>query len=1275
MAKNKVRVDVEVTDKGSLKQVGNNAKEAAAGLDRAGKAAGTYDRNTKGAAQATSNSTKAFSKMAQGSGGIAGIYAQIAANVFAVSAAFMFLKDAADVSKLIKGQEALGAVTGTAYKALTRDLQAATGGQLAYREAAQAAAIGVSSGLTGGQLEGLAKGARMASTALGRDLTDSFNRLIRGVTKAEPELLDELGIVLRLKTATEDYAKSLGKTADDLTAFERSQAVAANVLGQLEEKYGKIARIMDPGAESLNRFLTSFDNILLSIKQGVTEGLAPVFNFLSRNTGTVITLFAALSAIILKSLIPDFGKYADAAKAKSFAIKRSLVEQRLEYKKLQQAAKDAAMSAEQAAQKGVQSFQNLGKFSPTEKGRSAEDFLLGKSDSKAARLNAERSINSALQQITDDHLEVQRGKFKGFTKDQILEVEKGFKARVDFIDKTEKAQLTSQQKMLLGFEKLKAGIMIRFGALGTWMVTWAGKVAVGVNAVLFAAGWIGAIIGAITLLASFGKEILNFFMPISAEAKKAEDSVNSLAESISGFNSELSKMVEVRNTVGLSLVETISQAGKAAGSADLAYQFRALQQAQKDLEAGLIDEDQFKKAESGFKTLLQTSSALIPGLEGVSAEFEKAGLSMDIAPLIKYSNAAQEAALAVDNLARGQKAAADMRRSLAGTKADPLQSLITQTSQNVQNAQIVFEAAIKTAPMEDQRDRDLISQKIKEAAQGRIGDLRSQLLDEGVSKDEEDRINKELFRLEQALTREIKGIQDRIDKRAEEGAKTAEVLENEEKALKGLMALQTEYNKNVSEASDLRLKAAKGRRLEFTIEDRINNIGLQSNALKASELEMANKILIATQNVKDSTGDAKIARQAELDILKGQEKLLKAKNRYTQEEIDLQLSVAKIQQKHDIDEIQKQEKLLQLRQQSISYLERQANLQKQMASDQQKIIELESQERMQGRQLGSSFGTYVFNRDELSEKDRIETERKLNDIKLKQAEADRTLATKKLDLEKAQFGIAQQRLMMELAVLNKKNNITDVNANGLTEAQQGLFDRINTNAQSAFEMQATSIESVFQTVARSIRAANTELDIAEQNLDTMTQLGNAVGESLENGMVSAFEGIIDGTKDVKDAFKDLATGILKEMSKVIANKLAAQIIGSMFPVSNVPVSESYLPDNFRYGGYTSGKLPQANVGGVLSGPQAGYPVMMHGTEAVVPLPNGREIPVQMKNGGGVNNVTVNVNVDNNGNATTTTEAQSSQDAGKLGQMISQAVQKELQNQKRSGGILNPYGAS
>ena len=144
--------------------------------------------------------------MQGGMTGMVGVYAEIASRVFALTAAFQFLKDASDVTNLIAGQEAMGQVTGVAYKTMTADLKAATDGQLAYADAAKAAAIGTAAGLSAGQLEEIGKAAKNASNALGRDLKDSFDRLVRGITKAEPELLDELGIILRLETAKKNYA-------------------------------------------------------------------------------------------------------------------------------------------------------------------------------------------------------------------------------------------------------------------------------------------------------------------------------------------------------------------------------------------------------------------------------------------------------------------------------------------------------------------------------------------------------------------------------------------------------------------------------------------------------------------------------------------------------------------------------------------------------------------------------------------------------------------------------------------------------------------------------------------------------------------------------------------------------------------------------------------------------------------------------------------------------------------------------------------------------------
>ena len=92
--------------------------------------------------------------------------------------------------------------TGAALRTLTNDIINATNAQITFRDAAQAAAIGTAAGLTADQLTRLGKAAADVSQILGRDVTDSFNRLVRGVTKAEPELLDELGIILRLEDAS-----------------------------------------------------------------------------------------------------------------------------------------------------------------------------------------------------------------------------------------------------------------------------------------------------------------------------------------------------------------------------------------------------------------------------------------------------------------------------------------------------------------------------------------------------------------------------------------------------------------------------------------------------------------------------------------------------------------------------------------------------------------------------------------------------------------------------------------------------------------------------------------------------------------------------------------------------------------------------------------------------------------------------------------------------------------------------------------------------------------
>ncbi len=99
-------------------------------------------------------------------------------------------------------------------------------------------------------------------------------------------------------------------------------------------------------------------------------------------------------------------------------------------------------------------------------------------------------------------------------------------------------------------------------------------------------------------------------------------------------------------------------------------------------------------------------------------------------------------------------------------------------------------------------------------------------------------------------------------------------------------------------------------------------------------------------------------------------------------------------------------------------------------------------------------------------------------------------------------------------------------------------------------------------------------------------------------------------------------------------------------------------------------MAQFAAGGVSHGPKSGYAAMLHGTEAIVPLPNGRSLPVQLQGGAagggwGGGSITIPISVD----ATGTAVAGNNEKGSRLGEMVGQAVKEVLIREKRPGGIL------
>ena len=162
---------------------------------------GEYNR-LRGAAGVTGASARDFANQAQGLGGLVRLYATYAANLFAVSAAFQALSRAMDTTNMIRGLDQLGAASGRNLGSLSKRIEELTDGAVSLREAMQTVAQATGAGMSSKQLERLAVVAKNASQAMGINMPDALNRLSRGITKLEPELLDELGLFTKIGPAT-----------------------------------------------------------------------------------------------------------------------------------------------------------------------------------------------------------------------------------------------------------------------------------------------------------------------------------------------------------------------------------------------------------------------------------------------------------------------------------------------------------------------------------------------------------------------------------------------------------------------------------------------------------------------------------------------------------------------------------------------------------------------------------------------------------------------------------------------------------------------------------------------------------------------------------------------------------------------------------------------------------------------------------------------------------------------------------------------------------------
>ena len=1341
----KITIDIEVN--GKMQKATVDAKKLSAqlqgiddGLGSVSKSARTTDRNIKGTANASSNASKNFSKMQQGMGGLVGAYASLAASLFAVSAAFNFLKSAGELKSLRAGQIAYASATGAALRTLTNDIIEATNAQISFRDAAQAAAIGTAAGLTADQLTRLGKAAADVSQILGRDVTDSFNRLVRGVTKAEPELLDELGIILRLEDAATKYADALGLNANELNTFQRQQAVTNFVLDSATTKYSDILDIIGRSPNQYAQLGKAFDDIVMSIKDVVDMVAGPLAKVLQETPALAIASLGVLLSGPLRALGFSFAGIAEAAK--DAAVKQQVFFQgvRADAILARKEAKDFKRDLKGLAVAGMGMGAKAGFLTSLAGGQT----LSGQEEArfKSALSAAENNVNR-LGIVT-------KGAFTGMKIHMVREMNEAFMNMNLNMERT----LGKGQVFALRMKSHIAGI----GAV--------------VKSV--AAGIAGAFSRALSLisygaLAFTGYQMYQEFnkAPLTDEEAKLQaqaEAADNFRRRLKSLNEEYAQFAEIQGKlaakadVGAKVFNNLAQFLSATGEGGMGQTLRGINEgAGVTLDANAAERNFSKNAVIAGGVL----GTAIFGKKFAEAGREKLGPTL--------GKVAVKAATSIAARTGFTAAGAAFGTALLPGIGTALGAGLGFLAAGVAS----YFVADKFLP--DQIDNVRRAGFLPDDITG--GDTQERLAkktlsDEGTKRLEQIRDTLETTRKTTGLTTvAMNALLARTDQvLRSEGPISDEQVANLEKAREQVIKMsqdlgaadkainqgKTSFRSYINEAA--KLTSSENLLNDLTLardalQTKIDTFIVLNDEGKEKKDQMLEELAILDQQKEMAVSVAQIERDKRAIAIEAQEHILRLMGDETKEEKD------RIQFHNDMVNLTKERRLIEAeitalqQQRAVSGFEAGSIQDKGMASN---LALLQRSLDIIFNRITDRVGQYEVTRTQ-TDVESLKNQGKILDIAKQVTDQEKKrlgFAQQILDLQKNRDSRGIERSLMEerlrnpfyfinedekrakleLEAFNRRydqeesliiargeqakiaiaaeyavlrHRLDVIKAEGLAKGTI-VEDDEQFGALSNLRKELSGTERLAQQAAAAgtldeLEALEHKKFMLESQIELTNQFRVAIEEasmSLTDNLTNALAGLIDGSASAKDAFKALANSMIQDISRIIARLLVQQAImasmnmlSSAFPslfgggprfadgtrmaAMQTPTGIPFGPagryggilDGMRYGGMTKKKY---SMGGVARGSDAGYLAMLHGTEAVVPLPNGRSIPVQLSGAGAqTNNVSVNVNVNNDGTAETTTE----DDARGMGKAIAAAVQREIQHQKRPGGMLSPYGGT
>ncbi len=253
----------------------------------------------------------------------------------------------------------------------------------------------------------------------------------------------------------------------------------------------------------------------------------------------------------------------------------------------------------------------------------------------------------------------------------------------------------------------------------------------------------------------------------------------------------------------------------------------------------------------------------------------------------------------------------------------------------------------------------------------------------------------------------------------------------------------------------------------------------------------------------------------------------------------------------------------------------------------------------------------------------------------------------------------------------QKSNLTALLGEDFTKGFSDRFTESFNKIQELFSGTTNAPASYFQDIKDSADGAGDSINksFGQTMRDKLKTFGDGI-KSLKESMADV---VIKGIKGMEDAlvkfvetgklnFKDLTRSIISDMARIAIQQTITRpfinFIEGLFKNANGNAFVNGQVQKYAYGGVVNKPtlFPMANGMGLMG---------EAGAEAILPLRRGSNGKLGVESSGGGSTI-INVSVDASGSSVEGNTGQ----ANEFGNVLAAAIQAELVNQKRAGGLLS-----